>query len=438
MIRRILAIAFFITSSTISLSAQDFSKLNEFFDSLETYDKFMGNIILRKNGENVYSRSLGYKDFDASIKLDKETRFRVGSISKMFTTSLIFKAIEEEKLSLDQKLSGFFPEIENADKITISMLLQHRSGIHNFTNDPLYESYFTSPQTRERMVQIIKEAGSDFEPDSKGDYSNSNFVLLTFILEELYKDSYLNLVKERITEPLQLNNTYVGKAPLMQEAKSYAFENGWKEEEITNMSIPVGAGSIVSTTEDLGKFIEGLFSGKIISEQSLTKMKDIREGYGRGMFQFPYYEHKAYGHNGGIDGFSSMLGYFPEEKLTICYLSNGANYNNNTIILAVLDTYFGKEIEIPSFQTADLKSEDLDKYLGVYSSEQIPLKITFIKDGTSLIAKPTGQPDAILEARGSHVFEFVQAGATMIFDPEKGEMTLKQGGGLILFKREGN
>jgi hypothetical protein len=164
-------------------------------------------------------------------------------------------------------------------------------------------------------------------------------------------------------------------------------------------------------------------------------MQEIKEGYGRGMFQFPYYERKAYGHNGGIDGFTSMLGYFPEEKLTICFLSNGANYNSNNIILATLDTYFGKEIKIPSFQAVALSSEDLDKYVGEYASDQIPLKINFVKDGTTLIAKPTGQPDAIMEPRGAHVFEFVQAGATMIFDPEKGEMTLKQGGGTILFKR---
>ena len=126
MVRQIIAIAFFIKLCSFSLFAQDYSKLNQFFDSLETHDKFMGNVILRKNGETVYSRSLGYKDFDASIKLDKDTRFRVGSISKMFTTSLLFKAIEEGKLQLDQRLSDFFPEIKNADKITMSMLLQHR------------------------------------------------------------------------------------------------------------------------------------------------------------------------------------------------------------------------------------------------------------------------------------------------------------------------
>lgn len=421
--------------SAATLIAQDFNKLDQYFDSLEVHNKFMGNVLLKGNGEVLYARSLGFKDIEEGVKLEEDTQFRVGSITKMFTTVLVLQAVEEGKLKLDQKLSEFIPEIENSDQITISMLLQHRSGIHNFTNDDLYDTYFTSPQTREQLIEIIKEGGSDFEPDTKGEYSNSNFVLLTFILEGVYDESYRELVKERITKPLRLEHTLVGQGKGSNEASSYSFENGWQKEQVTDMSIPLGAGAIVSTTEDLGNFIEGLFSGKLISDESLGLMKEIKDGYGRGMFQFPYYEKKAYGHNGGIDGFSSMLGYLPSDDVTICILSNGSNYNNNTIILAILDTQFGREVKIPSFQTATLTEEELDQYLGEYASDQIPLKMTFSKEGNTLIAKATGQPETPLEARGNHVFEFVQAGATMIFDPEKGEMTLKQGGATILFKR---
>ncbi|MBN3521137.1 beta-lactamase family protein [Algoriphagus lutimaris] len=426
---------FILLFSGATLIAQDFNKLDQYFDSLEVHDKFMGNVLLKANGEVLYARSLGFKDVGEGVKLDDDTRFRVGSITKMFTTVMVFQAVEEGKMKLDQKLSEFIPEIPHSDQITISMLLQHRSGIHNFTNDDLYDTYFTSPQTREQLVEIIKDGGSDFEPDSKGEYSNSNFVLLTFILEDVYNESYSELVEEKITKPLQLEHTLVGQEKGTNEAKSYSYEDGWEEEQVTDMSIPLGAGAIVSTAEDLGKFIEGLFSGKLISEESLALMKEIKDGYGRGMFQFPYYEKIAYGHNGGIDGFSSMIGYLPAEDVTVCILSNGSNYNNNNIILAILDTQFGREVKIPNFQTATLTEEELDQYLGEYASDQIPLKMTFVKEGNTLIAKPTGQPDTPLEARGNHVFEFVQAGATMIFDPEKGEMTLKQGGATILFQR---
>ena len=417
--------------------AQDFSKLDQYVDSLEAHDKFMGNLLIAHDGKVIYERSTGLKDIEKAEKLTKDSRFRVGSISKMFTTALVLKSVEEGKLSLDQPLSDFYPEVKNAEKITISNLLQHRSGIHNFTNDEVYMTYYQDPQTEASMVEKIVAVGSDFEPDSKGEYSNSNFVLLTYILEKVNNKPYADLVKENITSPLQLKNTYVGKTPEKEEAKSYKHAEGeWVFEPYTDMSIPVGAGAIVSTSEDLLRFIEGLFAGKIISQESLELMKEIKDGYGRGMFQYPYAEKRSYGHTGGIDGFRSMLGYFPTEKLTIVTLSNALNFNSNDISLAMLHSYFGNEVTIPSFTTVELSEEELDQYVGEYSSEQIPLVFVFERQGKVLIAKPSGQQETPLEAKGNDTFAFTMAGAIFEFVPEKGEMTLKQGGATITFKRK--
>ena len=287
------------------------------------------------------------------------------------------------------------------------------------------------------MVEKIVAAGSDFVPDSKGEYSNSNFVLLTYILEKVNQSSYAELIKENIASPLKLNSTYVGKSPVKEEAKSYQFADGkWVFEPYTDMSIPAGAGAIVSTTEDLLRFIEGLFAGKIISQESLELMKEIKDGYGRGMFQYPYAEKKFYGHTGGIDGFRSLIGYFPNEKLTIVTLSNGLNFNSNDITIALLHSYFGHEVSIPSFTTVELSEEEIDQYVGEYSSEQIPLVFTFERQGKVLIAKPSGQQDTPLDAKGNHTFEFSMAGAIFEFDLVEGEMTLKQGGASITFKRK--
>ncbi|PZX58281.1 CubicO group peptidase (beta-lactamase class C family) [Algoriphagus ratkowskyi] len=321
-------------------TAQDFSKLDQFLDSLETHEKFMGNLLLERDGQVIYERSIGFQDTETEEELTSTSRFRVGSITKMFTASLVMKSVEERTLNLNQPLSDFYPEVKNAEKDTISNLLQHRSGIHNFTNDEVYMTYYLDPQTEEFMIEKIIAGGNDFEPDSKGDYSNSNFVLLTYILEKVNKQSYADLIKEYIASPLQLKNTYVGKAPVKEEAKSYQFKEGkWVFEPYTNMSVPAGAGAIVSTTADLAKFIEGLFSGKIITDESLKLMMEIKDGYGRGMFQYPYDEKKFYGHSGGIDGFRSQLSFFPEEKLTLVSLSNGLNYNSNDIAVAMLHGY---------------------------------------------------------------------------------------------------
>ncbi|MEB2773913.1 serine hydrolase domain-containing protein [Algoriphagus sp. D3-2-R+10] len=418
-------------------SAQDFSKLDQFLDSIETHNKFMGNVLLAHDGKVLYERSIGYQDILTDEELTNASRFRVGSITKMFTTSLVLKGVEQGKLSLDQPLSDFYPQIENAEKITISNLLQHRSGIHNFTNDEVYMTFYQAPQNEEFMIEKIVAGGSDFEPDSKADYSNSNYVLLTYILEKAYKQSYDNLIKEYITSPLQLNNTYVGKIPEKEEAKSYQFEGDkWIFEPYTDMSVPVGAGAIVSTTTDLAKFIEGLFAGQVITQESLDLMMEIKDGYGRGMFQYPYGDRKSYGHSGGIDGFRSQLSYFPNEKLTVVSLYNALNYNSNDISLAMLHSYFGNEVKIPNFSSVSLSEEELDQYVGEYSSEQIPLVITFVREGNKLIAKPTGQKEAPLEAKGDHRFEFAMVGAIFEFAPEKNEMTLKQGGATIAFKRK--
>ena len=384
------------------VSAQDFSKLDEHLDSVTVHDKFMGNLLIAKNGEVIYEPSIGFQDIDSGERLTSPSRLRVGSITKMFTTALVLKNVEEGKLSLDQPLSDFFPQVKNAEKITMSNLLQHRSGIHNFTNDEVYMTYYQSTQNEESMVEKIVAAGSDFESDSKGEYSNSNFVLLTYILEKLNQSSYAELIKENISSPLKRNSTYVGKSPLKEEAKSYQFveaksyqfvEGKWVIEPFTDMSVLAGAGAILSTSEDLLRFIEGLFAGKIISQESLELMKEIKDGYGRGMFQYPYAEKIFYGHTGGIDGFRSLIGYFPNEKLTIVTLSNGLNFNSNDITIAMLHSYFGNEVSIPNFTIVELSEEEIDQYVGEYSSEQILLVFIFERQGEVLVAKPSGQQD---------------------------------------------
>lgn len=201
------------------------------------------------------------------------------------------------------------------------------------------------------------------------------------------------------------------------------------------MSIPGGAGSIVSTPNDLTKFIEALFALKLVSKNSLTQMKTITDGYGMGMFQIPFYTKKAYGHNGGIDGFASNLCYFPEDSLTVAYCTNGQVYPSNDILIGVLSICFNKEYLIPIFNTISLKTEDLDKYCGIYSSKQIPLKITITKDNVTLLAQATGQSSFPLESTEKDKFKFEQAGVEIEFNTDKNELTLKQGGGIFLFTK---
>ena len=157
----------------------DKTKLDNYFNTLEANNKFMGSVAVSKNGAIIYTKSVGFSDIENNVKANENSKYRIGSISKTFTAVLVLKAVEEKKLDLNQTIEKYFPTIKNAEKITIKHLLSHRSGIHNFTNDKDYLTWNTQPKTEKEMVEIITKAGSDFEPDSKAEYSNSNFVLLS-------------------------------------------------------------------------------------------------------------------------------------------------------------------------------------------------------------------------------------------------------------------
>lgn len=429
-----------LTIFTITCFAQKFDKdkLDLYFQTLENNNKFMGSVAISEKGKIIYTKSIGFSDVETKIKPNEATKYRIGSISKTFTSTLILKAVEENKLSLEAKLNTYFPTLKNADQISISNLLNHRSGIHSFTDNENYLSWNTQKKSEKELLEIIEKGGSDFEPNSKADYSNSNYVLLSFILEKIYKKSYSEILTEKIIKPVGLKNTYYGgKINLKNnESNSYTFTKEWKKEPETDLSIPLGAGAIVSTPSDLLQFADALFSGKIISQKSLSLMETMKDNYGYGLFQMPFGTKKAFGHTGGIDGFTSNYGYFPAEKLSFAFTSNGSNYTNNNIAIAVLSAAFNQPYEIPTFKNIDLKTEDLEQYLGIYSSKEIPLKITITKDDKILMAQATGQSAFPLNATEKNIFKFEQAGIVLEFNPAEKKMILNQGGQIYNFVKE--
>lgn len=425
-----LTLLFGLLFSTSFAQTLNTVKLDSLFQILETKDKFMGSIAISENGKLLYTKSIGKDDIETDRHSSILTKYRIGSISKMFTSCLIFKAVEDGKINLNQTIEKYFPTIVNANKITIGNLLNHRSGIHNFTNDENYLSYNTEPKSEKQMIEIIANGKSDFEPNSKADYSNSNYVLLSYILEKTYKKSYKELLTAKIIKPLGLKNTYFGGKTNIQnnECYSYSFEEKWQKENETDMSIPMGAGAIVSNPTDLVLFIENLFANKIISQKSLEQMKTIKDNYGMGIFQVPFYDKQGFGHTGGIDGFASVVSYFSENKLAIALTSNGRTYENNNVMIGVLSAYYNKSFQIPTFNKIELKTEDLDKYLGEYSKENFPLKITVTKEDNKLFAQATGQSAFPLEAIEKDTFEFSAANIKMEFNPKGNQMTIIQGG----------
>jgi CubicO group peptidase (beta-lactamase class C family) len=414
--------------------------MDSFFSLLAEKNKAMGSIAISKNGQVVYSNAIGYAVLNEKEMVPStiNTRYRIGSITKMFTGVIIFRLAEEKKLSLDDKLDKYFPSVKNASKISIGQLLNHRSGIHNFTADSLYLSYNQHPKTQQQLVDIIAASPADLEPDSIASYSNSNYLLLGFIAEQVTKKTYSRLVKEMITDKIDLPDTYVGGQPNIKnrECYSYSFVNGWKQETVTDMSIPGAAGAIVSTSTGLVKFIDALFAGKLVSPASLEKMKTLRDRYGMAMFGIPFYEKKGFGHNGGIDGFSSMLTYFPADSLAIAYCSNGEVYPLNDIMIGALSIYFSYPYILPSFKSITLTAAELDPYTGSYSNAQLSMKISITRENLTLIGQGTGQPSFVMEPSEKDIFKFEKAHAVFEFNPARTAFTLKQGGGEFVFTRD--
>jgi D-alanyl-D-alanine carboxypeptidase len=415
----------------------DKAKLDRFFDRLAEKNKAMGSLTIARDGSVLYSRVIGYSQLSGIEKkpVSAATRFRIGSITKMFTAVMIFQLVEEGKLKLTDTLDKFHPQIPNAGKITIAQLLAHRSGIHDFTSDRDFRSWKMNPKTKDEMLAIIAKSAPDFEPDAKYSYSNPGFLILGNIVEKLTGKSYQEALKERITSKIGLKDTYLGTGKPdvgKNESFSYNFSGDWKPETDTDLSIPGGAGAIISTPGDLTKFIQALFDLKLISRESLNQMTQNKMG----METFPLDGKTLYGHTGGIDEFHSVLFYLPEEKLAIAYTANGMVYPVTRIMDGIFDIYRNKPFTIPTFETFAVSTEVLDKYVGVYSSPGVPVKFTVTRNGATLLVQGGGGQSALLEATAADKFKIESADIVFEFDAAKNQMTLKRGGRETVFIKE--
>ena len=200
-----IAILFF-TITTLNSYSQNLntSKLDSLFKALDEKKLFMGSIAISKNGNLIYSKSIGQANIETNKSLSIQTKYRIGSTAKIFTSALVLKAVENKKITLDQTIDKFFPTIDQSDKITIENLLNHRSGIHELLAADEFTNGYTKAKSQDEMIAILSKFKVDFKPNSKADYSNSNYYLLTIILEKIYKKSYSDLLNEQIVKPLDL------------------------------------------------------------------------------------------------------------------------------------------------------------------------------------------------------------------------------------------
>ena len=364
------------STGTVMVEPQfDKQKMDNYLSLLSENNKAILSIEIVEKGKTTYQNQTGFAYYDSTgekVKADAQTQYRVGSITKMFTATLIMQLIEQEKLSLSTPLSDFYPEIKNAEEITIDHMLRHRSGLFNYTDDAGFLEYFSKPQSQQQMIIRFSGFKPDFKPGEKFGYSNTNYMLLGFIIEKVTNKSYQTVLQKNIFDKLNLKNTHLGSVidTDKNQAQSFYFSRSdWQIHNQWHMSTAIAAGAIISSPHDLNIFSNALMSGKLLSKMPLNKMLSSSYSYGRGTRKFPFYGRFSHGHYGKVEGFHSALMYFPGDDVSLAVSANGLTSNfNDDIVVAVLSIYYNRYYKLPDFshQNVEIDEKLLSAYVGDY------------------------------------------------------------------------
>lgn len=338
--------------SNLPVFAQDINakKLDLFFDSLENNKQVMGSFAVAKSGKIIYTRSVGFSTIDSSEKIAtaNETLYRIGSVSKTFTATMIFQLIEEGKISLATTLDQYFPQIPNSKKINIEMLLRHRSGLYNYVLFQNDSDWIKKPQTREAILDVIANGTPNFSPNKKVAYCNSGYYLLTCLIEKLTGETYNENLKKRICSKLQLNKTFSppDNEHRDNEATSYNLANNqWTKIADNYFPNIIGVGDILSTPTELIIFMDALLDGKLNSPKSLASMKDLSGSgvFGMGIMKIKYDKISAFGHRGDTFGTHTAVARIVGDSLTFSSCINGNVVDPRDINIGLLNILYNEK-----------------------------------------------------------------------------------------------
>lgn len=259
-------------------------------------------------GEKPSFYAAGYKNRENKTPADPKSLFKIASVSKLYTAVGITKLVYDGRLSLDKTLAAYFPEllgrIDNADRITLRMMVQHRSGIPNYTDS---KNYWVHPKKNDaERLGLALDLPANFEPDTEFEYSNTNYLLLSSLIEKVTGLSKFQYIKEVILDPLNLKNTYgsLHEVNLDEVMSGYyvGYENDLKTEEY---------GVMLATAEDLGKFIRALNDGFVFKDK---KEQDL------------YTSIYKYDHTGLIPGYQTIANYHKDNDMVVIQFTNTVNF----------------------------------------------------------------------------------------------------------------
>ena len=259
----------------------------------------------------------GWNDRKNKIPTYPQALFKIGSISKLYVAVAITKLVNDKILSLDKTLADYFPElvgrIDNAEKITLRLMVQHRSGIPNLTDTPNF--WENPPKSNKKALELVLDLPANFEPDENYEYSNTNYLLLSELIDKVVGYSFNQYIKEEILIPLGLNNTFCSHREVDIDNVMSGYYVGFEPDIKTNDYRLNGYGSMVATAQDVGIFLRALNDGSLFDEGEQEIYSSIY----------------VYEHTGLLPGYQSIANYHKDiDAVVIQFVNTTGGYHWNT------------------------------------------------------------------------------------------------------------
>ncbi len=435
-----------LLSIPMFLSAQDLStKADALLNAYAQQDQFSGTVLIAKKSKVVFLKSYGEANREKKIKNSPETEYRIGSVTKQFTAALILKLQENKLLSVTDPLSKFIPDYPKGDSVLIENLLNHTSGIKSITTmKQYYAEWIGQPATLEQTVSRIKNESYSFSPGSKFEYSNSNYILLSYIAELATGRSFKQLMEQYIFKPLKMKHTGIDLNDRQSALKAIGYqaspENEYALARFNDMSVLAGAGAMYSTAADLYQWDRALYQTKFLSAASLQQMlQPNRFGYGFGWQIDTVKGRVEVSHSGSIDGYKSNIIRYPAEDVCIIFLSNYFESKGAQISKALTSLVFNEPYELPKQRKfIQLTVQEMQKLEGTYQMEKGPQVKVFIEDGILKGRLDQQQPFKLL-AESATAFYIKPIDTEVLFqsdaDGNISEMLFQQGKKKMVFRK---
>jgi len=400
----LLFFAFALGAACSAAVAQDAqAKIEQYMQATLKVDHFMGSILVAQHGEIIVSQGYGMADMKAGIPNAPGTKFRIASVTKEFTAMAILELQAKSKLNIQDPVCKYVPDCpKDWAPITIYNLLTHTSGIPNLTSFPNYQTIEAEQLTPTQLLADFENKPLNFAPGTKFSYSNSGYDVLGYIIERVSGESYAEFLEKNIFGPLDMTDSgYDRSHPTAKNhAQGYRYSaSGYEPARFVNMSVPFSAGALYSTVLDVYKWDQAVDAGKLIPKNLMDEMltghvaMDGPGGpkYGFGWMISTEFGHKVIWHGGGLEGFTSLNSWFPDNDAYVIVLDNVTSLDVHGIGRALAAILFGQKYEVPQeHKEIALDAGALGKFVGNYQlAPNFVIAITLA--GDQLSEQATGQ-----------------------------------------------